>query len=238
MQGALLKQSYTITWTDYDGTIPEVDRDVAYGSLPSYDGETPSRQASQSTVYSFSGWGPQVEATREDATYVALYEAEAREYTITWMNRDTVLGTTMAEYGTMSQYSGDTPLMEGDTEYSYSFSGWSPELAPVSGDILRSSLRPRRIHPRLGWRYHDLLVFGEPICFLRELLALRRWAAYCLGNIGLSLIHLIFLGWPGFLCFGISRDAALEHPLIGLKDAYVSEIRFSAKIYRTIFYSH
>ena len=65
----------TVTWTDYDGTILEQDFDVPYGSMPSYDGKTPSRESpSDAYGYVFAGWSPEVVSATEDANYVAQYD--------------------------------------------------------------------------------------------------------------------------------------------------------------------
>jgi len=48
-------QSYTVTWENYDGTILEIDTDVLKGANPSYDGDTPTKEASASQVYNFKG---------------------------------------------------------------------------------------------------------------------------------------------------------------------------------------
>ncbi|MBQ5488619.1 MAG: hypothetical protein IIT70_07190, partial [Clostridia bacterium] len=57
-------------------------------------------------------------------------------YTVTWKNWDgTVLkiDTEVAE-GTTPSYTGDTPVREATAEYTYTFAGWTPEIAPVTGD--------------------------------------------------------------------------------------------------------
>ena len=57
------------------------------------------------------------------------------EYTITWKNWDgTVLGTTIVEHDATPVYSGETPTKESTAQYSYTFAGWSPELAAATAD--------------------------------------------------------------------------------------------------------
>ncbi len=60
--------SYTVTWKDYDNTTLETDENVPYGTIPTYDSETPSR-----TGYTFSGWTPTVTAVTGNVTYTANY---------------------------------------------------------------------------------------------------------------------------------------------------------------------
>lgn len=58
-----------------------------------------------------------------------------RPYTITFVNYDgTVLGTDSRYYGETPVYSGETPVKPGTAEFEYVFTGWSPEIEPVTGE--------------------------------------------------------------------------------------------------------
>ena len=72
----------TITRKNYDGTILEVDNNVPYGSVPSYDGTTPTKESDDNNNYYFSGWTPKVEKATENATYTATFASEEITYTI------------------------------------------------------------------------------------------------------------------------------------------------------------
>ena len=57
-------------------------------------------------------------------------------YTVTWKNGDTVLETdTGVAEGTTPTYDGTTPTKAADGDHMYVFSGWTPELAPVTEDV-------------------------------------------------------------------------------------------------------
>lgn len=65
--------SITITWVNYDGTVLEVDENVAYGSMPSYDGMTPTKPNYDVYKYEFSGWSPEVSLATCSARYTATF---------------------------------------------------------------------------------------------------------------------------------------------------------------------
>ena len=71
------EETFTITWTNDDGTVLETDEGVAKGSTPSYDGETPVCPKGDETVYKFAGWTPELAEVTADATYTATYKSLA-----------------------------------------------------------------------------------------------------------------------------------------------------------------
>ncbi len=67
---------YTVTWVDEDGTtVLEKDEKVPYGTMPSFDGEDPAKADTDSLIYTFSGWTPEISAVTGDMTYTATYSA-------------------------------------------------------------------------------------------------------------------------------------------------------------------
>ena len=127
---------FTITWKNYDGTVLEVDSQVAEGEVPTYDGETPVKVGDAHYSFVFNGWDPEVKAATADAQYVAQFTTETNKYTITWKNYDgTVLETDKnVPYGTMPTYDGETPTRV-DTRgaATYTFKDWDPVVTNVTG---------------------------------------------------------------------------------------------------------
>ncbi len=78
----------------------------------------------------------------DNANYAVRYDSNKlflvvpATYTVTWKNGDTELETdeNVAE-GTTPTYDGEAPTKASDKYYDYTFSGWTPAVAPVTEDV-------------------------------------------------------------------------------------------------------
>ena len=126
------KNTYTITWKNEDGTVLQ-SGEVAYGEAPVYTGEMPSRLNTAEYTYTFAGWSPGIGIVTGDAEYIATYDSVRNSYTITWLNSDnSPLNSTTVEYGEAPVYTGEMPSRPNTAEYTYTFTGWSPEIVTVT----------------------------------------------------------------------------------------------------------
>lgn len=126
---------YTITWKNGD-TVLETDTEVSEGTVPTYDGAEPTKVADSQYSYVFAGWTPEIVAANGDVTYTAVFTSVLNKYTVMWKNGDTTLETDEnVEYGTMPTYNGAEPQKAADAQYVYVFSGWSPVVSEVVGNV-------------------------------------------------------------------------------------------------------
>ena len=152
-----INRSYTITWKDEDGTILKVDENVPYGSVPKYKGETPKKSQTESEVYTFASWSPEVKEVEGDATYVATYTSSPRKYNITWKNDDgSVLHNEEVAYGSVPSYTLDTPTKDSTTQYQYTFDSWYPLPSEVKGDAIYTATYTSEVRKyTVTWKNYD-----------------------------------------------------------------------------------
>ncbi len=71
------RNSYTVTFRDDDGTVLKSE-EVKFEAMPACT--EPSKPATETTVYTFTGWDPALAEVSGDATYTATYNSEAQTY--------------------------------------------------------------------------------------------------------------------------------------------------------------
>lgn len=122
---------YTVTWKNGETTLA-TDK-VAHGETPKQNPEA-SKPSDKQFDYTFKGWkleGDTTDATVEptnipvtkDVTYVAVFDKTERNYTVTWENEGTTLGTEPVAYGKMPIRTF-TPEKPSTPESDYKFLGW------------------------------------------------------------------------------------------------------------------
>jgi len=129
-----IPNQYTVIFRNYNGK--ELQRKkVDYGTIPEYEGDEPSRPATNSYTWAFEGWTPELTAVIGDATYTAVYSKVMNTYTILFYDED---GTTLLDEVTVEHGQKPTtsviPTKEADEEYRYTFAGWSPKIAKATSD--------------------------------------------------------------------------------------------------------
>ena len=123
---------YEVAFYNWDGTLLQSNW-YDYGEYPSYTGETPIREADAQYTYTFVGWSPELDLVVGDQYYYAQYDATLNQYEINFYNWDgTLLQSSMVNYGEWPTYYNSEPTREADAQYTYTFSGWRPQLDIVT----------------------------------------------------------------------------------------------------------
>lgn len=129
----------TVTFVNYDGTQLKVE-DVKHGDTPRYIGRTPVKAGDGSfDYYVFVGWSPALKPVDDEITYTAVFEGTNNETgTITWKDYDgEVLEVdTDVPRGVTPTFDDEEPRKPSDRLYTYTFSGWEPQVVPVTGDAV------------------------------------------------------------------------------------------------------
>ena len=122
---------YIVTFCNDDGTILQQDT-LELGTMPEYHGKIPTKKSTEQCNYTFSGWDKKLVSVTKDVTYIAQYKSTLNQYEVTFYNWDgALLQSNWFNYGDHPYYIGATPTREADAQYTYTFSGWSPELSEV-----------------------------------------------------------------------------------------------------------
>lgn len=132
----------TVTWMN--GTDVYDSMDVEINAAPVAPATNPAKASTAEFDYTFVGWNTDPDATTAldlsqlsltaNTTFYAIYTAAKRSYTITWKrDNDTVIDTTTVLYGATPTHADATK--ESDSEYAYSFNGWSIDGETVLGSI-------------------------------------------------------------------------------------------------------
>ena len=138
---------YTVTWMK-DTTQLEQDLNVAYGTQPDYNGLLAGSYSTPEFTFTFVGWNTDPNATTGVAdtalptvtgnvTYYAIYSKVTNKYTVTWNDED---GTQLEQdlnvpYGDTPSYDSATPTKPATAEFTYTFSGWTPAVSSVTGNV-------------------------------------------------------------------------------------------------------
>lgn len=131
-------QQYTITFVNEDNTVLQQSKwDV--GSTPTYNGETPTKAATDDKTFDFEKWTPEIVPVEADATYMATFTGKTKTFTITFVDDDgTELQTIYnVPYGTTPAYTGTTPSKTNTDEYTYSWNpedGWTESIVAATAD--------------------------------------------------------------------------------------------------------
>ena len=133
-------REYMVTFVDEDGEDLDFGM-FEYGSMPTYNGDDPTKPSDVQYDYKFSGWWPEIVPVLGKTEYRAVYTSTPRKYMVKFVNDDgTEISAQEKEYGSLvSSVEPETaPTKNSAGGISYTFDGWSPEFdeyTTVEGDI-------------------------------------------------------------------------------------------------------
>ena len=139
---APVKENYTVTFKNYDGTVLSTVSVPAGGSAV-YDGETPVRE-DENYEYEFTGWSKSLSYIYQDTVVTAQFK---RIYyvNVNYYNYDgTLLYSDKVLSGNNSEYRGAVPYKPAEDGIGYVFTGWDKALDSVYYDTSVTALFARK----------------------------------------------------------------------------------------------
>lgn len=118
-------KTYTVQFVDWDESELSAPQTIEHGHAAATPA-TPTREG-----YTFTGWDGDFTNITADLTLKATYQINS--YTVSWLKEDgSLIDKTVVEYGAMPEH--DDAVKAESEDYTYTFTGWIPALAAVSGD--------------------------------------------------------------------------------------------------------
>ena len=142
---------YDIRWVNDDDTLLYTNEQIAYGDMPEYKGEIPTKAKTAQYTYTFNSWTPEVVPVTENATYKATYDATVNNYTVTFKNYNgAILSATQYPYGTkVAQIAVPTVTRPATAQYTYTFAGWDKMIVDVTSDATYTAMYDATINKYL-----------------------------------------------------------------------------------------
>lgn len=136
-----LVNQFSVTFLNTDGTVLDVQYvdkgTAAVDPITRIENPIaiPTKESSVSTDYTFAGWDKQLVNAFENQVITATYSETIRNYSIKYVSNGTILQESIAPYGTIVLYDGETPTYTAEeSAYKYYlFDRWD-QGGYVSGD--------------------------------------------------------------------------------------------------------
>ena len=123
-------RQYKVTFMNGSEKLSESD--VDYNGVAAAPTQTPAKESTVDTVYTFAGWaltdgGEKVDELKitGDTTFYAVYTPATRQYKVTFMNGSEKLSESDVDYNGVAAAPTQTPAKESTVDTVFAFAGWS-----------------------------------------------------------------------------------------------------------------
>ena len=123
-------RQYKVTFMNGSEKLSESE--VDYNGVAAAPTQTPAKESTVDTVYTFAGWsltdgGEKVDELKitGDTTFYAVYTPATRQYKVTFMNGSEKLSESDVDYNGVAVAPAQTPAKESTVDTVYTFAGWS-----------------------------------------------------------------------------------------------------------------
>ena len=123
-------RQYKVTFMNGSEKLSESD--VDYNGVAAAPTQTPAKESTVDTVYTFAGWsltdgGEKVDELKitGDTTFYAVYTPATRQYKVTFMNGSEKLSESDVDYNGVAVAPTQTPAKESTVDTVYAFAGWA-----------------------------------------------------------------------------------------------------------------
>lgn len=124
---------YKVVFKNYDGKdLKDSTYDYGTAAEKIVKPANPSRTATAEYSYAFNDWNPKIEKVTGDAVYTAVFDSTLQSYAVTFVNGSEELQSNKVPYGTLPKFNGNEPTKKATAKYTYTFKGWTPEIAKVT----------------------------------------------------------------------------------------------------------
>ena len=151
VEAVFVETLYTVTYR-VDG-VETYSVQATHGSLANsiyYPLGTPTKEATEALIYTFSYWTPEVTTITEDVTFDAIFIPTARQYTVQFQNWDhTLLSEQQVAYG-MPAVAPSEP-----TRMGYFFEGWDREFDATMADMTVTAMFRMPYKYTISWLNDD-----------------------------------------------------------------------------------
>jgi hypothetical protein len=146
---------YTVVFEDEDGTeLSSAEYDYGTDADDIVKPADPTKAPTAQYTYTFAGWSPAIAEVTGNVTYTATYSSAVNKYTVVFKNADgTELSSAEYDYGTAAAdiVKPADPTKAATQQYTYTFSGWSPAIAEVTGDATYTATYSQTENPVVAY---------------------------------------------------------------------------------------